>query len=68
MDREALLFSIDFALRHRIKPRVRWKDEHHSRFAARVVLEQLELSGYRITEPERKRAPTYFPQRPRADG
>lgn len=51
MDWEAsLVFSIEFALRHHVRPRIAWKDEAASRRAAEAVLAHLRLCRYEISQ------------------
>lgn len=49
MDRDSIITDLNFALRHKLVPPIRWKREHESRAAAKAILEHLELCGYRFT-------------------
>ena len=50
MDREDILISINFALRHKLSPRMKWKDDLQSQCAAKAILDHLELCGYELVK------------------
>jgi hypothetical protein len=56
-----LLFSLDFALRQKLRPRVKWQGEYASRAAAQAILAHLELCGYEVVNKERPKEAGYFP-------
>lgn len=47
--RDAILFDIHFALRQKIRPKVKWQSEIRSHIAAKTILAHLELCGWQFT-------------------
>lgn len=43
-------YAVNFALRHKLTPRIKWKDEHTSQRAAEAILEHLRLCGWEFTK------------------